>query len=381
MWQLRAGLFGVWALGAVAAWAGPERAFLRLNDTGSTLCRSKSGHDKTDCSGTGQDGQYGRDARKPRAGNGAAGFSFTRVCHSGELAGQGSCPAEPLLGAGPNDWGCTKDKVTGLTWEIKTADDGLRWRRRYRHLGTEQPDDDSVFLSAVNAMGLCGAQDWRLPSLTELQGIAHYGVASGPAVEAAWWPLTMAEDHWTTTHGPQPNAAWALDFGSGSSRLTDVRYGRAMPVRLVRGPRTVAPVDRFLVQPQEVLDRFTGLVWRRCAEGQLAAGAGCEGRASRLSWRDALRQAKDLSRATGQTWRLPNVKELESIVAHDIAGVLIDPEAFPGTQPGRFWTATPVAYIYFPSRARIWVMDFGEGLLWVERDFHPLMVRLVRSAD
>lgn len=381
--RLRAGLYIVWMLGGAAAWAAPQTPVLRLNDTGSTLCRSSEGRDKVDCRGSGQDGQYGRDARRGRAGDGAAGFAFTRVCHSGELAGAGNCPAMPVLGTGPNDWGCTKDKVTGLTWEIKTADEGLRdWRRRFRHLGTGAPDDDSAYLAAVNAAGLCGAQDWRLPVLTELQGIVHYGLAQpGPVLDAPWWPLTAADGHWTATHGQQPDAAWAVDFRDGSTRLTDARFGRAMAVRLVRGPLAVAPAERFQVQAQEVLDRFTGLVWRRCAEGQVPGEAGCEGRATRMNWRHALRQAQALSTASGQAWRLPNAKELESIVAHDATGVLIDLLAFPGTQPGRYWTATPWAYNPDPKRPQTWVMDFGEGWLWLAQEFHPLMLRLVRNAE
>jgi hypothetical protein len=73
-----------------------------------------------------QSAAYGRDAafmagKLSKIGGGSAGFDFTKIANDGfEL------PSNATLGSGPKDWACTRDNVTGLLWEVKTADGGLR---------------------------------------------------------------------------------------------------------------------------------------------------------------------------------------------------------------------------------------------------------------
>ncbi len=39
---------------------------------------------------------------------------------------------DATLGSGSTDWACTQDNKTGLTWEVKTTDGGLRdWNNYY----------------------------------------------------------------------------------------------------------------------------------------------------------------------------------------------------------------------------------------------------------
>ena len=47
----------------------------------------------------------------------------------------------------------------------------------------------SAFVAAVNAQGLCGANDWRMPTPQELQGIVHYGSYS-PVIDPGYFPNT-----------------------------------------------------------------------------------------------------------------------------------------------------------------------------------------------
>jgi len=98
----------------------------------------------------------------------ASGYS--KISNSGE-----PLPDSAKLGSGANDWACTKDNRTGLIWEVKTADGGLRaWDKIYtnyfvRDVGYGSIDNADVFVSAVNKQTLCGASDWRLPKVDELQ--------------------------------------------------------------------------------------------------------------------------------------------------------------------------------------------------------------------
>jgi hypothetical protein len=60
-----------------------------------------------------------------------------------------------------------------------------------------------------------------------------------------------------------------------------------------------------------VTDRATGLTWMQVDSGHLKAGRKGDGR---LNWAEALKWAESLTFAGHSDWRLPNAKELQSIV-------------------------------------------------------------------
>ena len=129
----------------------------------------------------------------------------------------------------------------------------------------------------------------------------------------------------------------------------------------------------------EVTDGRTGLVWRRCAEGMAATGGTCTGTASTFTHEQALARARDQATSTGVAWRLPNVKELASIVDRSKSNSTIDAVAFPATPANAFWSSSPdVGYAY-----GAWYVDFvigdvgGYGYL----RFYTLYVRLVRAGQ
>ena len=224
------------------------------NDTGITRCGNADNND-LDCPQAdfpGQDAEYGRDVTHNDDSDGHAGFSFTKICNSGEAAGEGNCPADPALGSGDNEWGCTRDNVTDLMWEVKTDDDGLRdkdntytWYNSDSNTnggdaGTENggtcPDvgncDTEKYAVSVNAVGLCGYNDWRMPSLSELLSIVHSG-ANNPAIDTVYFPGTISSRYWTaSTYSGSSNDAWIVRFGAGSSAGNN-KFGYDS-VRLVR---------------------------------------------------------------------------------------------------------------------------------------------------
>lgn len=235
----------VLALGAAAgaAQAGKPKLGTPLNDTGALKCVDLATNQFTKaCSGTGQDGESGRDVTATRKTDGHHGFSYAKVCNSGEPAGSGACPADPVLGAGANQWGCTQDHVTKLMWEVKTADGGLRdWKKVYTNWGDGRPGDASEFMVQANAQGLCGATDWRLPSVQELQGLVSYGVPyPGPSIAKTLFPHTAdgrtapSYGLYWTADGQVANAsnAWGAYFSNGGV-IADYRDFKHS-VRLVR---------------------------------------------------------------------------------------------------------------------------------------------------
>ncbi|CAK0762745.1 exported hypothetical protein [Gammaproteobacteria bacterium] len=144
----------VWAI-LVLAWLGlVPLAHAALNDTGQDTCFDGARLVACTEANTGdnaanprQDGRYGRDAQAragqlAKTGGGMAGFDFTALDASGH-------PTIPKSGATPHP--CVKDNVTGLTWEVKTADGGLHDQDK-----TYTWDNAPSYVAAVNAAGVQG---------------------------------------------------------------------------------------------------------------------------------------------------------------------------------------------------------------------------------
>ena len=227
------------ALAALLSVAATAQAGHPLNDTGVRQCIDASGTFSNKCAGTGQDGETGRDVTHKSSQDGRLGFAFQRVCNSGEMAGTGSCPAVPVLGKRPNEWGCTRDKTTNLIWEVKT-DDGLRGYQNTYILWGDWYNNTEDFVAAVNSRTLCGASDWRLPTLVELQSIVDYGLgATGLAIDENWFYKTKADYYWTSETMTdlyrkfEGNLSYVVDFGTGDIGLS-YPYRHDKLVRLVR---------------------------------------------------------------------------------------------------------------------------------------------------
>ena len=143
-----------------------------------------------------------------------------------------------------------------------------------------------------------------------------------------------------------------------------------------RIPHT-APDSRYtvLASTSEILDKQTNLVWQRCSLGQTWDGTSCAGSPGFYSWQSAFQAARDQKGG----WRLPNVKELHSLIEVACIDPSINETIFPATIPRRgyweYWTATPSAN----KMSRAWVISFGfgESHFGTVQDFY--FVRLVRS--
>ena len=130
-----------------------------------------------------------------------------------------------------------------------------------------------------------------------------------------------------------------------------------------------------------VTDNTTGLMWKRCLEGQTFSGSTCTGSATAMDWQAALNQAQTANTANDSghnDWRVPNLKELKSTVEYCRADPAINTEVFPGWSYW-LWSSSPVTYPGYASYA--WGVFFGYGYdSWDNRndDHH---VRLVRSGQ
>ncbi len=92
-----------------------------------------------------------------------------------------------------------------------------------------------------------------------------------------------------------------------------------------------------------VTDTKTQLMWKVCTEGQTWNAGACEGDSSRVNWQTALQTANDENFAGHSDWRLPNIKELQSLVAFNCTDPSINSTIFPKTAASGYWSSSPGA--------------------------------------
>ena len=247
-------LYAVLCLGPLAVQAAP------LNDTGITSSGHATDGNAATCDDShpaGQDCHYGRDAAAAagtlhKTGGGAAGFDFSKISNNGQ-----PLQADSALGAGENDWACTRDNVTGLFWEVK-VDDASHLRHKehgYTWYNTDSATNGGAagnvgnttscsntlagencntqnYVTAVNAAGLCGFADWRMPTIRELESIVDFG--SKPAIDSHYIPNTPPESVWSgSPYASYTYFAWIVHFNEGHSYGSSRGY--SFHIRLVRG--------------------------------------------------------------------------------------------------------------------------------------------------
>jgi len=279
-------------------WTGQEKCY---NSTGVEI----------PCAGTGQDGdvQAGIDWPSPR---------FT-------VSGD-----------------CVTDNLTGLMW-AKNA-----------NLPNKPKDWQAAldYVASINTgSGLCGHQDWHLPNINELESLVNAGEAN-----TATWLISQgfsnvkSDYYWSSTSltGGNSSYAWPVDMWSGAMQwhagstcnhsksnfyyIWPVREDTAAdeaPAWLWKtGQKTkystgddgdlekgiAWPSPRFIDHGNgTVTDNLTGLMWTKNAS---LGGV--------TTWQEALDYVKTLDTGKHSDWRLPNRKELLS---------LIDRQAFQPTLP------------------------------------------------
>lgn len=103
------------------------------------------------------------------------------------------------------------------------------------------------------------------------------------------------------------------------------------------------PDERFEIQGAEVYDKLTKLTWKRCiesvngvyfdAETSTCPGIALPHSKNSFTWREALEFADG-------TWRLPNIKELASIIETACYSPSINGKVFPNTPAQYFWSSS-----------------------------------------
>lgn len=124
------------------------------------------------------------------------------------------------------------------------------------------------------------------------------------------------------------------------------------------------PVPRFIDNENgTITDRLTGLIWLKQANYKdTSGGKGTSDRASALAFCNALASGMcGLSDGSAAgDWRLPNVRELESLLDYGRSAPALKSEhPFTGVQPAYYWSATTSA----TSSDIAWYVCMSEGVV------------------
>ena len=143
--------------------------------------------------------------------------------------------------------------------------------------------------------------------------------------------------------------------------------------------RLTTPDDVFVDKGDgTVIHRTTNLMWTNCLLGQ--SGSDCtNGIAQTYTWQQALNAAQNAAVADYNDWRLPNIKELASLVELACYDPAINLNLFPNTPPDSIvWTSSPNTH---STGGSVWVLVFPDGNVTVDGVNGTHHVRLVRVAQ
>ncbi len=235
-----------------------------------------------------------------------------------------------------NGDGTISDQSTGLMWQ-KTPN-------------LAQKSEYSDALAGAASFNLAGYDDWRLPSIKELYSLIEFignSYSLTPYLDTGYFDFTYGSNnidgrYWSsnvyvgTVMGGQ-TAVFGVNFADGHIKGYGLNGGMQQYVRYVRGNTSYGLNDFVDNGDDTITDQATGLMWQKGDNG------------SGVIWQEALSYCENLSQAGHDDWRLPNAKELQSIVDYSRApdasnpaqrGPAIDPIFNLTETESWYWTGT-----------------------------------------
>jgi len=129
------------------------------------------------------------------------------------------------------------------------------------------------------------------------------------------------------------------------------------------------------------VDSKTGLMWMRCSLGYRWQEGNCvrdDGKSAEFTWSDALVAAAAAKSFAGYNdWRMPNRKELGSIVEGACFDPAINLTVFPSSEAKGYWSASPNNF----NESFAWAVNFINGDHVSTSRTNLFAVRLVRQVS
>lgn len=236
-----------------------------------------------------------------------------------------------------NGDGTVTDTITGLMWQQVD--------------GGEMTYESAITYADMLSLG--NYTDWRLPTAQEAFSILDHHLTN-PAINSAIFPDSEAEYWWTSEQQiGNTSKIWVTNAGGGignhpKTETISAGGDKRFHVRAVRDVSTPELLSsRFFQEDSTATDQITGLEWQRFPY------------ADSINWEDALEYAEQLVVDGKNDWRLPNIKELESINEESISQPSVNPATFQGIGIKKYWSSTSL-----PNQpARAWYMDTRFGVV------------------
>lgn len=212
------------------------------------------------------------------------------------------------------------DDVTGLSW--------------HKSIGKAQSHENARFHCETTP------GEYRLPTRLELATLLDYSGRYPLYIDQSVFVEATPDLYWTdTVDNDAANSYLAIDFNPNSQaefQIFDHYEGTAARALCVRKDTTSFIVGSFDVSGQENLflrDARTGLMWTRTIRQESGA------------WKAASQACRDAPEGGYHDLRLPNLKELLTIIDDSIAhaDTISSFEPFKVTSGFSFWSSTPSA--------------------------------------
>ena len=240
----------------------------------------------------------------------------------------------------------TQDLLTGLIWttDSSPAEFPLPWKESFD------------FISTMNENNFAGRNDWRMPNRRELHSLISFGYRKPALPDHPFGSIFLGWYWSSTTYAGLPDHAWRVHteggrmfFGhksedsllwpvAGQSSILPATGQRVLYDHAGRDAQKGEPLPdlRFKVNDQTVTDLLTGLTWLRKAD---LCGP--------VSWEQALKEVQNFNNRQGTThWRLPTIRELESLVDASSAYPALT-ASHPFTNLGdSYWSSTSSSFEY-----------------------------------
>ncbi len=238
-----------------------------------------------------------------------------------------------------NNDGTITDNVTGLMWQQV---DGGEMTIENAHIYCDN-------------LVLANYSDWRLPTPMEAYSILNLQ-KNNPAMNTVYFPSSAAEYWWTSTYQAGDNTkVWVTNAGGGignhpKTETVSAGGSHQFHVRAVRDvtPTTTLPNHFTDNGDGAITDNLTQLVWQKVPN------------TSALTWEQALSYAEGLVLAGASDWRLPNIKELQSLNDETLTNPSVNTTFFTTIGVKNYWSSTTL--LPNPSNltsAWYWNTQFG----------------------
>jgi formylglycine-generating enzyme required for sulfatase activity len=237
-----------------------------------------------------------------------------------------------------NGDGTITDNTTGLMWQ-KTD-------------GGEMTYENAITYCNNSTLG--GNDDWRLPTSHELFSINNYGHVN-PALDTSYFTKTQAEYWWTSDiRADDATKVWVVNAGGGIGahpKTETISAGgtKLFHVRTVRNPfSTTFSLPHFSdIGNGTIKDNYTGLVWQKIQSPNM------------MTWEEALVFSKSFSLAGKTDWRLPNIKELQSLNDETLFKPSFNKNYFTNISSGNYWSSTTL----IQNQTKAWDINVDYGII------------------